>query len=256
MSVFLTGDTHGNAHSDFCKLSSRHFVEGSSLTSDDVVIVCGDFGLTFPYYKDTIAEQRWWLKWLLERPWTTFFVDGNHEDHDYLTTLETVKLFGGTVGKINEKVFHLRRGQVYVIGGKKFFCMGGARTVDMIGRIEGIDWWRGEIASYSEMSNAFDQLVLHDNEVDYIVAHTLPQGMIKRYFAYQSLDIDNIDDLEFAKTLDEVAKQVYFRYNDPMAKFLQEVCDRVKFKHYYCGHFHDDFTMGNFTILYDKIVKV
>lgn len=256
MNIFLTGDTHGNARNDFSKLSSSRFVEGSRLTPDDVVIVCGDFGLTFPYYKETIKEQQWWLKWLVERPWTTLFVDGNHEDHNYLTTLETVNLFGGTVGKINDKVFHLRRGQVYTIGDKKFFCMGGARTTDMIGRIEGISWWRNEIASYSEMSNAFDQLALHNNEVDYIVAHTLPQGMIKRYFTCQSLDVSDIDNPEFVRTLDEVAKQMHFRYNDPMAVFLQEVCSRVKFKHYYCGHFHDDVTMGSFTILYDKVVKV
>ena len=40
--IFITGDTHGSY--DMTKLSRRHFQEGKTLTKNDYVIICGDFG--------------------------------------------------------------------------------------------------------------------------------------------------------------------------------------------------------------------
>lgn len=43
--IFVTGDTHGGV--DEKKLHETHFVNGQSLTKDDYVIICGDFGYIF-----------------------------------------------------------------------------------------------------------------------------------------------------------------------------------------------------------------
>ena len=43
--IFITGDTHGDI--DIQKLSSKNFPKGKTLTKNDYVIVCGDFGLVW-----------------------------------------------------------------------------------------------------------------------------------------------------------------------------------------------------------------
>ena len=73
--IFVTGD----CHAEFKKLSFKAFPEGRSLTKEDFVIVCGDFGLW-----DESAEQKYWLDWLEARPFTTLWIDGNHENFDLL----------------------------------------------------------------------------------------------------------------------------------------------------------------------------
>jgi len=256
MKVYVAGDTHGGMRNDFSKLGAMRFPEGKELTIDDVVIVCGDFGLTWP---DTIeqgkGQQEYWMKWLLSKPWTTCFVDGNHENHDHLLSLPVKEMFGGKVGVLHNKIYHLKRGEIYKFDDKKIFCMGGAKTTDMPGRIEGYSWFRAEIPSSEEMYYAIDNLETHGNEVDFIVAHTLPDSMIKCYVYKNDLTID-FDNPGHMLIVDEVTKNLYERYTDPTARFLREVCSRVKFSHFYCGHFHDDCTMSKFTILYDNVVRI
>lgn len=43
--IYVTGDTHGCL--DVKKLSIKNFKEQKSLTKEDYVIICGDFGLTW-----------------------------------------------------------------------------------------------------------------------------------------------------------------------------------------------------------------
>lgn len=74
--IYVTGDTHGDWIS---RLNSNAFPEGKTLTKDDYVIICGDFGL----WHDT-KEERYNLKWLSEKSFTTLFACGNHENYDRL----------------------------------------------------------------------------------------------------------------------------------------------------------------------------
>ena len=87
-------------------------------------MICGDFGFVW----DLGEEDKWWLNWLAAKPWTTLFVDGNHENHDILEQWDVTNWHGGKVHKLNESVIHLMRGQVYEIDGKKWFTFGGAKS--------------------------------------------------------------------------------------------------------------------------------
>lgn len=69
MTVYVTGDIHGGV--DMQKL--RDWDLGNSLTSDDYLIIAGDFG--FPW--DFSAEECADIAWLESRPYTVLFVDGN-----------------------------------------------------------------------------------------------------------------------------------------------------------------------------------
>ena len=81
MSIWISGDIHGSI--DIKKLSYRRWPEGRMLTRDDQLIICGDFGM--PWRGSN--EEKYWLDWLGDRPWTTLFVDGNHECFPHLAEL-------------------------------------------------------------------------------------------------------------------------------------------------------------------------
>lgn len=82
MAIYITGDTHGDI--DIFKLNKKEFKIQNHLTKSDYVIICGDFGLVFDLYES--QRERDLLKWLNDRPWTTLFVDGNHENFNRLNT--------------------------------------------------------------------------------------------------------------------------------------------------------------------------
>ena len=121
--VFITGDCHGN----FRRFGRRYFPEQETMDRDDYIIVAGDFG---GVWADT-PEENYWLDWLEQRPFTTLFVDGNHENFRRLDTFPSHIWHGGSVHQIRPHVLHLMRGQLYEIGNKTFFTMGGAKSHDV-----------------------------------------------------------------------------------------------------------------------------
>jgi hypothetical protein len=72
---------------------------------------------------------------LEEKPFTTLFGSGNHENFDLLAEYPVEDWHGGKVQRIRPSVIHLMRGQVYSIQGKTFFTMGGASSHDINGGI-------------------------------------------------------------------------------------------------------------------------
>ena len=115
--IYITGDIHGSPY----RFSTREFPEGKEMTKDDVVIICGDFGLIWDLDENNV-EEKYWLNWLEEKLFTTIFVDGNHENFDRLYNYPVEKWNGGNVHKIRPSVIHLMRGQVFQLCGKKFFA--------------------------------------------------------------------------------------------------------------------------------------
>lgn len=89
MAIFITGDTHG----DFRRFKKEVFFEQAELTKDDCVICCGDLGGVW----DGSAEEQGQLDWPENRPFTTLFVSGNHENFDLLAKYPTEEWHGGRV---------------------------------------------------------------------------------------------------------------------------------------------------------------
>lgn len=113
MSIFVTGDVHGVAEYGASRFSSRAWPLGRTLTRDDVVIVAGDFGFIW----SGSNTDKYWLDWFESKPWTTCFVDGNHENHRLLAGLPMREWNGGLVHKARPHVLHLMRGEVFDIAG-------------------------------------------------------------------------------------------------------------------------------------------
>ena len=96
--IFATGDCHG----DFKRFGMRSFPEQVKMDREDYIIVCGDFG----FWADT-PEEEYWLNWLEEKPFTTLWADGNHENFDRLYKLPVYNWHGGTVHYIRPHVIHI-----------------------------------------------------------------------------------------------------------------------------------------------------
>ena len=77
--IFATGDCHG----DFQRFSRKHFSQRRQMGRDDYVIILGDFGGVW----NGSSEERNRLDWLDEKPFTTLFVTGNHENYWMLREL-------------------------------------------------------------------------------------------------------------------------------------------------------------------------
>lgn len=221
--IYLTGDTHANL--DIGKLNTKNFPQQKDLTKNDFLIICGDFGLVW----DGSAREIYWQDWLSSRNYTTLFVDGNHENFDILRRMPLSDKFGGQVREIAPDIYHLERGQVLTIDGKKIFVMGGARSVDKDSRIEHLSWWKEEMPAIWEMDRALSALEAVNWEVDYVVTHCAPrsvQQMISPWYE-----------------------------NDPMVSFLERVRQDLKFKRWYFGHYHIDRQVNEqFIALYNKVV--
>lgn len=254
--VFVTGDTHGR----FARL--RQFgKETPYITKDDVLIVCGDFGI---WHDDEFERAQ--LDSVNRQPFTTVFVDGNHSNFDRLYSDEfpTVDFHGAKAHQIRDSIFHIKRGEVMELEGKKFFCFGGAKSHDIqdgiidradyesegeyeeeilyktitgqLFRINHESWWKEEMPSYEEYDNGARNLSKHNWKVDYVVTHCLPTNAQAELSAglYKS---DKLTD--------------YFQ-------MLIDVEDHIlQFKEWMCGHYHDNVSLpGGFTVRYESINRI
>ncbi|WP_434291206.1 metallophosphoesterase [Clostridium botulinum] len=228
--IFITGDTH--IPNDIEKLNELNFPEYKNLTEKDYVIITGDFGGVW----NNSEKELYYREWLQKRNFTTLFIDGNHENFDLLYKFPVEDKFGGKVHKISDSIYHLMRGQVFNINGLKFWTMGGATSTDKENRIKNISWWEEEIPNQIEMAEGLSNLEKHNNEVDYILTHTCSSLVLKKIteiYGFQPKPKENLN------------------------KYLKIIEEKVDFKHWYFGHFHEDIEIDNkHTLLFEKIIRI
>ena len=223
--IYLTGDTH--IPLDISKLNTTRFPGQNTLTRDDYVIILGDFGLY--WHKD--KEYEYWLNWLKQKKFTILWLDGNHENHEWIDSFPVTYWNGGRVHQTEDNIIHLMRGEVYNIDGITFFTCGGGTSIDRLERVEGISWWARENISYAEQLNAIDNLKKHNNSVDYILTHSICPEIVSEMF--------HINDTLGIGTTE---------------RFLSNVLKTVKFKKWYFGHWHIDMNYSKFQCLYNDVV--
>lgn len=248
MSVYATGDCHGS----FLRFGCEYFPEQATMTRDDFIIICGDFGGLWEGSK----EDNSWLDWLSDKPWTTLWVDGNHENYTLLSDFPIEVWHGGKVHRVRPNILHLMRGQVFELQGYTFFTMGGAKSHDvedgildpkapefeaqlmmlrLLGRrryrVLGYTWWPEELPSEEEYVRARHSLEEHDWAVDYIITHCAPTDL--------ALAIN--------------------RHNkaDPLTDFLQVIREKARYHYWLFGHYHGNQAIDNkHILLWEQIVQV
>lgn len=257
MSIYITSD----CHSDVRRLSVDSFYEQKEMNNQDenFVIILGDFGLIWNRNEESKMEK-WWLDWLENKPFTTLFIDGNHENFDRLYQYPVKEWHGGKVHEIRPHVLHLMRGEVFEIENDKFFVMGGASSHDIsdgildpyafddydkfretweewdedgkMFRVKGWTWWEQELPTEEEMQNGIKNLEKHNWKVDYILSHS-----------------------PSASTIALLGHGLYKQ--DILTKYLEEVRSKTEFRKHFAGHMHLNKALNSTDILlYEQIIRI
>ena len=248
MEIFITGDTHG----DFRRFRPDIFYEQEHMTKEDLVLVCGDFGGI--WHCDPRDDAG--LDWLEDRPYTTAFVLGNHENYDAYKDYPKEEWHGGQIQRIRPSVLHLMRGQVYELNGRKFFTMGGASSHDIqdgilepddpdfeekfqqleqrgaLFRVNHRSWWAEELPSEAEYLEARANLEHVHWNVDYIISHCCPSS------------------------IQDVFSGGMFK-KDALTEFFDEVRQKCTFQYWFFGHYHSNMVIEKrYAMLYEQIIRL
>lgn len=222
--IYLTGDTHGTK--GLSRFYEKNWPSGQTLTKNDYLVILGDFGIPW----NNNGSDRYWLQWLEAQPWTTLFVDGNHDNFSYLNSLPVTEWHNGHIHKLNDSVFHLMRGEVFLLDDKKILAAGGAASIDKQYRVPYASWWPEETWSSEDRRKL--SAAAREHTFDYVFAHTAPEHIVTRCLGDA------------------------FRFDDPVSKDMEDLDIRFTGKWYF-GHFHVNKMLDNtYICLFDKIVPL
>lgn len=245
--IYITGDTHA----DFRRFNSANFPEQRELDKDDYVIICGDAGILWTDDR----EGRYWLNWLTDKPFTTLFIDGNHDNFDSLNARPVSEWHGGRVHMLSPSVIHLMRGQIFTIAGLRFFAFGGAQSHDIEDgilqmddphfhdklrrlrrrgahyRINRLNWWQEELPSAEECAAALRNLEACGYQADCILTHAAPA----------------------------TAARLLLRGAGTTApeQFLEDIRQKCRYDKWFFGHYHEDRRLSlHETAVYQSILRL
>ena len=210
--IYLLSDIHGDMN--FTGL--KEYIK--SATDQDLLIILGDTGLMFAER----ADYKEFTDFFLKIDKNIAFIDGNHENFDFLYSFPTEIWNGGKVHRLTERIVHLKRGEIFNICGKTFFTLGGCKSSEKW-KERGL-YYKQEDPSAEEILWAKENLKIHGNRVDLILTHKYEK-------------VENPQQL----TLGEITN-----YID----------DNVEFKHWYAGHWHTTSINRLHSTVYDKLIKV
>ena len=219
--LYVTGDIHA----DIRRLKGR---AAKQLKKGDILLVCGDFGFLW----DGSPKELRLLDWLGKRPYQILFVEGTHDNIDLLSGYPEETLYGGQVRRVSGNCCQLLRGECYEIEGKRVFALGGGESTDMDIRVEGETWWSRELPSAEELAHARETLASLNQQVDYIITHSVAPSV--------------------NKFLDREQMQINL-----LLAFLNEISETVQFKRWYFGSCHLDKAIPpKYCAVYQEILPV
>ena len=209
MHVLVTGDVHGDI------LLLLEMVR--SIENDEMLFVTGDFGL-FWFDINSNSDKYTILNNMLEsKNAYIVFVDGNHENHNFINRTEISEFCGAKCHKLLPRVIHIMRGEIVNIDGIKIFCFGGAYSVDRFWREKNKTYFEEELPNEYEYDSGLNNLINADFKVDYIITHTCQRRLVKKLGQRH-------------KAIEEIKLQNY----------IQWIVDNVEYKKHYFGHWHMD----------------
>lgn len=256
MGVWVTGDIHADPR----RFNTESFYEQKEFSGnqdENIVIILGDFGLVWDRDGESKREKNW-LKWLEEKPFTTIFVDGNHENHERLLTYPIKEWHGGRVHEIRPHVLHLMRGEIFIIEEKTFFAFGGASSHDIqdgildfedpdwkkkakeldsfckyMYRVKGLSWWPQELPNEEELENGRRNLRKVNHKVDYILSHS---PSTSEMFQMGGIGLYK---------------------SDVITNYLEEIKASTDYKHHLFGHMHVDQALNDRDLcFYEQIARI
>ena len=295
MAIFVTGDTHGAQRQGFFsvdgfmrRLNTTAFPEQKKLGKGDYVVICGDFGGVWETDRRQVCEppaEKYGLDWLEERPFTTLFVPGNHENYDRLIGCRDERLLGswvyagmppgekeklkrgyprekwhgGTVRVLRPSVLMLERGEIFHIDGRSCFAFGGARSHD-VG--DGI----------------LDPADYPDKEAFMRDYRRRRGGMIRvRGFSWWDAEMPSSDEMEYGRANIRAFMEHHERIDlvfthdapasdrillgrddvDGLNAYLESLRGEMRYGKWFYGHLHANRTVGeDHYLLYDRLMRI
>ncbi len=295
MAIYVTGDTHGSqSHGRFSvdgfmhRFNTSSFPEQKELGKEDYVIICGDFGGVWDTNRFCVQEspeEKNSLDWLENKPFTTLFIPGNHENYDRLIGCHDERLLdswfyakmppeekeklrrgypkelwhGGHVRVLRPSVLMLERGDIFLIDGKYCFAFGGARSHDIQDGILNPADYPNEI-SFKKKYAARRSGMIRVNGISWWAAE-MPSPSEMEYgrniihaFMQRHMQID------FVFTHDAPASdKLYLGYSsvDELNRYLESLRDDMKYGKWFYAHLHDNRQVSeNNYLLYEQIIRI
>lgn len=169
MRFLAVGDTHANSKwfQRVCEIAHENGIHQ--------ILQLGDFG----YWPHKSFGQRFLIsveKSLKLYDLTLLWIDGNHENHDWLQQLKRgddgfARVFVPHRAA-TERVLHAPRGTRWEWDGVTFLALGGAYSIDKNGRTPHESWWSQELITEAEIHRAME-----GGKVDVLVSHDAPLGV-------------------------------------------------------------------------------
>lgn len=217
MSLFVTGDLHGRSY--LRKLDAFAAEFGSALSRDDVLVILGDFSVPWSCPPDD--TDRALIDHIDAYPFTTTFIDGNHENYDAIDALPVARdaLFGGTTTRrLAPHVHRLLSARAYRIADHDILVMGGAKSIDADALAKAGSWWPREVPSEATKAS-LKRIVSRKKRFDIVFTHTPPTRQLKVH-ADAVMETWQPDD-----------------YTDWLDA---NIAAKVRFGQWFYGHMHDD----------------
>jgi hypothetical protein len=142
MKVMAVGDTHCNTQ--FAIRATRY----AKANEINTIVALGDFGYQFA--KDFMSVWKIWLENDADR--VLYWLDGNHDDHDYIAKFMEGEDPLGPVAHWHPRFLYMPRGSTTTIGDTKCQFLGGAYSIDRPSRKLGTSWWEGECVSDDDVT--------------------------------------------------------------------------------------------------------
>ena len=211
--IYFLSDQHGGE-----KLGDLEKYLNTS-GDDDLLIILGYMGIKF---LDT-EENRAFDELMLSVKKNIAFIDGNHENFDYLETFPMGERYGAPVRILNENLVWLLRGYVYKIEDKTFFTFGGCKSGAKWKEL-GL-WWPQDAPTEEELKRAYENLDKCSRRVDYVLTHKYEEGK-------------------------GTGTEELFM----LCKFIEE---NVEYKHWYAGHWHTNKAVDEkHSLIYDVLTPI
>lgn len=201
----MAGDFHGE------HAWARHVLKAAGRAGSHAVVQVGDFGV----YPDRggvhfLNEVN---RWAQQLGIPVLFVDGNHEDFDFLESFPIDDASG--LRALRPWVLHAPRGHRWTWRGLVWLALGGATSLDRADLTEGFDWFPGEAITTGDGFRA-----VGGGEADVMVTHDCPGGVL-------------IPGLRPGRWSQEALIDA-----DAHRALLRQVVEAIRPTHLFHGHFH------------------
>jgi hypothetical protein len=222
--IWIIGDVHG-----FCKLKIYSEYIRYNYTDNDIVLQLGDLGIIWynkNSNKELLLQEKKALEWIDKLPFKIYSIIGNHENFKRILSdeFEDTEIFGSLAKKISNNLYYLKRGNIFTIDNKSFYCLGGGRSVDKQYRNtntkdSNCTWWPEEEPSNKELEISTNNLEKVDYKVDYLLTHEANSSIVDRL-----IKENNLLRLPASKT----------------EKYLENIKSKLVYKYHFFGHYHLD----------------